>query len=48
MNPSKLLRIAVIAEIALIPVGVAVSFWADSFFSSNVITLERESEECVY
>ena len=47
MNPSKILRIAVIAEIALIPVGVAISFWADSFLPSNVITLE-ENQNSVF
>ena len=41
MSPSKILRIAVIAEIALIPVGVAVSFWADSFLPSDIVTLEE-------
>jgi urea transporter len=41
MNPSKILRIAVIAEIALIPVGIAVSFWADTFLPSDVVTLEE-------
>jgi urea transporter len=44
MNPSKILRIAVIAEIALIPVGVAVSFWADSFLPNDVITLEENQK----
>ena len=41
MTPSKILRIAVIAEIALIPVGFGVSFWADSFLPSDVVTLEE-------
>jgi len=41
MNPSKILRIAIIAEIALIPIGVAVSFWAESSLPSDVITLEE-------
>jgi hypothetical protein len=41
MNPSRLLRIAVIAEIALIPVGVALSFWADSFLPKDVLTFKE-------
>ena len=44
MHPSKLLRIAIIAEIALIPVGAAVSFWADSFLPSDVLTLEENQK----
>lgn len=44
MNPSKLLRISIITEIALIPVGVAVSFWADSFLPSDVLTLEENQK----
>jgi hypothetical protein len=44
MNPSKLLRIAVITEIALIPVGVAISFWADSFLPGDVLTLEENQK----
>ena len=44
MNPSKILRIAVIAELALIPFGIAVSFWANSFLPSDVITLEENQK----
>ena len=47
MNPSKILRIAVIAEILLIPVGVAISFWADSFLPNDVITLEENQKSAV-
>ena len=38
MKASKILRLAVVAEIAFIPVGVGVSFWADSFLSKDVLT----------
>jgi len=41
MKASKVLRIAVVAEVALIPVGVAVSFWADSFLPKDFLTLEE-------
>jgi hypothetical protein len=41
MTPSRILRIAVVAEIALIPVGIAVSFWAHTFLPSDIITLEE-------
>jgi len=41
MKAAKILRLAVIAEIALIPLGVAVSFWADSFLPKGALTLEE-------
>ena len=41
MKPATILRLAVIAEIALIPLGIAVSFWADSFLPKDVIALEE-------
>ena len=41
MIAAKILKIAVIAEIALIPIGVAVSYWADSFLSAEALSFEE-------
>ncbi|MBC8126817.1 MAG: hypothetical protein H8M99_06700 [Gloeobacteraceae cyanobacterium ES-bin-144] len=41
MKAATMLRLAVIAEIALIPLGIAVSFWADGFLPKDVIALEE-------
>lgn len=47
MNPSKILRIALIAEIALVPVGVAFSFWADGFLPGEVLALEENQKSAI-
>ena len=47
MNAAKILRLAVIAEIALIPVGVGVSIWADSFLPKDALTL-AESQPNIF
>ncbi|MES2477323.1 MAG: hypothetical protein V4640_16170 [Verrucomicrobiota bacterium] len=39
MNASKILKLAVIAEIALIPLGIAVSYWADRFLPEEALAL---------
>lgn len=41
MNAAKILKSAVIVEIALIPVSIAVSYWAGSFLPKEVLTLEE-------
>jgi len=41
MKAATILRLAVIAEIGLIPVGVVVSIWADSFLPKDALTLEE-------
>ena len=45
MKAAKILRLAVIAEIALVPAGVAVSIWADSFLPKDVLTLEESQTD---
>jgi urea transporter len=41
MKAAKILRLAVIAELTLIPIGIAVSYWADSLLPREIITLEE-------
>ena len=45
MRAAKYLRLAVILELALIPVGIVVSFAADSFLPSEALELEEEQLE---
>lgn len=41
MNAAKVLKSAVIAEIALIPVGILVSWWTDNLLPKEVLALEQ-------
>ena len=45
MRAAKYLRLAVILELALIPVGLVVSFAADSFLPSEALELEEKQLE---
>jgi len=45
MRAAKYLRLAVILELALIPVGVAISFAADSFLPPEALELEEKQLE---
>lgn len=45
MRAAKFLRLAVILELALIPVGVGFSFAADSFLPPEVLELEEKQWE---
>ena len=47
MKAAKILRLAVIADIALIPVGVGVSIWADSLLPKDALPLE-ESQSNIF
>lgn len=41
MKAAKILRLTLIAELTLIPIGIAVSYWADSLLPRQIMTLEE-------